>query len=139
MVIFRKWRKYYIFPKTKIEKNIIFSIISDIFRNKLIKQDNGKKDIYCTTWIRDIGFFLTAQNFKLFGNELLKNWKIKNWNIENLFDNMNYPRRNLIYLKQVHTFQSNLIKFENLKCSLPLKRFIVRFLATSNLRICFSN
>ena len=40
---------------------------------------------------------------------------------------MNYPRKNLIYLKQVYTFQSNQIKFENLKSLLPLKRFIVRF------------
>ena len=47
--------------------------------------------------------------------------------------NMNYPR-NLIYLKQVYTFQSNQIKFENPKSSLPLKRFIVRFVATSNSR-----
>ena len=48
--------------------------------------------------------------------------------------NMNYPRKNLIYLKQVYTFQSNQIKFENPKSSLPLKRFIVRFLTTLNLR-----
>ena len=46
--------------------------------------------------------------------------------------NMNYPRKNLIYLKQVYTFQSNQIKFENLKSSLPLKRFIIHFLTTLN-------
>ena len=40
---------------------------------------------------------------------------------------MNYPKNNLIYLKQVYTFQSNQIKFENPKSSLPLKRFIVHF------------
>ena len=39
--------------------------------------------------------------------------------------NMNYHRKNLIYSKQVYTFQSNQIKFENLKSLLPLKRFIV--------------
>ena len=44
--------------------------------------------------------------------------------------NMNYPRKNLIYLKQVYTFQSNQTKFENLKSSLPLKRFLVCFLTT---------
>ena len=38
---------------------------------------------------------------------------------------MNYPKKNLVYLKQVYTFQSNQIKFENLKSSLPLKRSIV--------------
>ena len=32
--------------------------------------------------------------------------------------NMNYPRKNLIYLKQVFTFQSNQIKFKNLKYSI---------------------
>ena len=32
---------------------------------------------------------------------------------------MNYPRKNLIYLKQVYTFQSNRITFENPKSSLP--------------------
>ena len=48
--------------------------------------------------------------------------------------NMNYPRKNLIYLKQVCIFQSNQTKFENLKSSLPLKRFIVRFLTTLNPR-----
>ena len=48
--------------------------------------------------------------------------------------NMNYPRKNLIYLKQAYTFQSNQIKFENPKSSLPLKRFIVRFLTTLNPR-----
>ena len=48
--------------------------------------------------------------------------------------NMNYPRKNLIYLKQVYTFQSNQIKFENLKSSLPLKRFTVHFLTTLNPR-----
>ena len=45
-----------------------------------------------------------------------------------------YPRKNLIYLKQVYTFQSNQIKVKNPKSSLPLKRFIVRFLTTLNLR-----
>ena len=39
--------------------------------------------------------------------------------------NINYPRKNLIYLKQVFTFQCNLIKFKNPKSSLPLKRFTV--------------
>ena len=48
--------------------------------------------------------------------------------------NMNYPRKNLIYLKQVYTFQSNQIKFENPRSSLPLKRFIISFLITLNLR-----
>ena len=47
---------------------------------------------------------------------------------------MNYPRKNLIYLTQVYTFQSNQIKFENPKSSLPLKRFIVHFLTTLNPR-----
>ena len=47
---------------------------------------------------------------------------------------MNYPRKNPIYLKQVYTFQSNQIKFENLKSLLPLKRFIVLLLATLNPR-----
>ena len=32
---------------------------------------------------------------------------------------MNYPRKNLIYLKQVYNFQSNQIKFKNLESSLP--------------------
>ena len=48
--------------------------------------------------------------------------------------NINYPRKNLIYLKQVYTFQSNQTKFENPKSSLPLKRFIVHFLTTLNPR-----
>ena len=39
--------------------------------------------------------------------------------------NMNYPRKNLIYLKQVYTFQSNHTKFHNPKSSLSLKRFIL--------------
>ena len=47
--------------------------------------------------------------------------------------NMNYPGKNLIYLKLVYTFQFNQIKFENPKSSLPLKRFIVHFLTTLNL------
>ena len=38
---------------------------------------------------------------------------------------MNYPKKNLVHLKQVYTFQSNEIKFENPKSSLPLKRSIV--------------
>ena len=37
-------------------------------------------------------------------------------------------------LKAGYTFQSNQIKLENPKSSLPLKRFIVHFLATLNLR-----
>ena len=44
--------------------------------------------------------------------------------------NMNYSRKNVIYLKQVYIFQSNQIKLKNPKSSLPLKRFIVRFLTT---------
>ena len=36
--------------------------------------------------------------------------------------------------KQVYTFQSNQIKFENPKSSLPLKGFIVHFLTTLNPR-----
>ena len=35
-----------------------------------------------------------------------------------------------IYLKQFYTFQSNQIKFETLKSSLPLKRFIILLLTT---------
>ena len=38
--------------------------------------------------------------------------------------NMNYLRKNLIYLKQVYTFQTSQIKFENRKSSIHLKRFI---------------
>ena len=45
---------------------------------------------------------------------------------------MNYPRKNLIYLKQVYTFPSNEIKLENPKSLLRLKRFIVCFLTTLN-------
>ena len=45
---------------------------------------------------------------------------------------MNYPRKNLIYLKWIHTFQSNQIKYKNPKYSLPFKRFIVPFLTTLN-------
>ena len=48
--------------------------------------------------------------------------------------NMNDPRKSLIYLKQVYTFQSNQAKFENPKSSLPLKRFIVHLLTTLNPR-----
>ena len=48
--------------------------------------------------------------------------------------NMNYPRKNLIYLQQVYTFQSNQIKFKNPKSSLSFKRFIVHFLTTLNPR-----
>ena len=48
--------------------------------------------------------------------------------------NMSYPRKNLIYLKQVCTFESNQTKFENPKSLLPLKRFIVCFLTTLNPR-----
>ena len=43
-VIFRIWRKYHIFRKTKIKENMIFSLISDIFCNKSIKQDNDRKE-----------------------------------------------------------------------------------------------
>ena len=46
---------------------------------------------------------------------------------------MNYPRKNLIYLK-LYTFWSNQIKLENLKYLLPLKRFIVFLLTTLNTR-----
>ena len=38
---------------------------------------------------------------------------------------MDYPKKNPIYLKQVDIFQSNQIKFENSKSSLPLKRFMI--------------
>ena len=48
--------------------------------------------------------------------------------------NMSYPRKYLISLKQVYTFQSNQIKLENLKSSLPSKIFIVYFLTTLNPR-----
>ena len=37
-------RKYHIFRKMKINENMIFSIISDIFRKKSIKQDHDKKE-----------------------------------------------------------------------------------------------
>ena len=38
---------------------------------------------------------------------------------------LNRPKRNSVYLREVNTFLSSQIKFENLKSSLPLKRFIV--------------
>ena len=59
---------------------------------------------------------------------------------------MNYPRKNLIYLKQVYTFQSHQRKFENPKSSLSLRRFIVHFLKTEETKsqikahlLCFAN
>ena len=45
---------------------------------------------------------------------------------------MNYHRKNLTYLKQVYTYQSNRINFENPKSSLPLKRSIVALLTILN-------
>ena len=42
-LIFRNWQKYHISRKMKIKENIIFSIISDIFRNKSIEQDLDDK------------------------------------------------------------------------------------------------
>ena len=47
---------------------------------------------------------------------------------------MNYPRKNPIYLKQFYTSLSNQIKFENLKSSLPLKKFSFHLLTSLNLR-----
>ena len=47
---------------------------------------------------------------------------------------MNYPKKNLIYLKQIYTFQTNQVKFKYPKSSLPLKRFIFCFLTTLNPR-----
>ena len=46
--------------------------------------------------------------------------------------NMDYHRKNLTYLKQVYTSQSNHIKFENPKSSLSLKRSIVPLLTILN-------
>ena len=48
--------------------------------------------------------------------------------------NMNYPRKNPVCLKQVYTFQSNKIKFENPKSLQPWKRSIVLLLITLNPR-----
>ena len=42
--------------------------------------------------------------------------------------NSNYPRKNLIYLKQVYTFQSYQIKFENPKSSLHFEKIHCSFL-----------
>ena len=41
---------------------------------------------------------------------------------------MNYPRNNLIYLKQVYTFQSNQIEFEKPKSSLSFEKIHRSFL-----------
>ena len=43
---------------------------------------------------------------------------------------MNYPRKNLIYLKQVYTVQSNQIKFENRKFESQIKAHL-SYLANS--------
>ena len=43
--IFRNFQKYHIFHETKVKENIIFSIISLIFRIRSIEQDNDKKMI----------------------------------------------------------------------------------------------
>ena len=80
-----------------------------ITRNHLTKRHTLKKKSY-VHW-RGIATYLYSQLLKL----LL------------ISRNMNYPSKNLIYLKQVYTFKSNEIKFKNSKSSLPLKRFIVRF------------
>ena len=44
--------------------------------------------------------------------------------------NINYPKKNSIYLKQIYTFQSNQIQFEIPKSLLPLKRFLFLLLTT---------
>ena len=46
-LIFHNWQKYHIFLKTKINENIIFSIIFVIFCNISIEQGNYKK------WLND--------------------------------------------------------------------------------------
>ena len=48
--------------------------------------------------------------------------------------NLNYPKKNLIYVKQVCTSLSNQVKFKNPKSSIPSKRSIVRLPTTLNPR-----
>ena len=78
---------------------------------------------------------LNTQQKKL--SSLTREWNLPIFTAKKLLlisRNRNYPRKNLIYLKQAYTFQSNQTKFENPKSSLTWKRFIVRFSITLNPR-----
>ena len=87
----------------------------------ILQQEIASKIAKCTTknylYLRESAAYLHSQLTKL----LLTS------------HNTNYPRKNPIYLKRVYTL-SNQIKFETLKSSLPLKRFVAFLLTTLNLR-----
>ena len=109
-----------------------------------LSKEFSLSEIFLSTQLTTIDFYIftksiTSYNKKLLQKSLYTQQK-KSSSLTQLTKlllisrNSNYSRKNMINLKQVYTFQSNQIKFENPKSPLPLKRFIVRFLIKLNPR-----
>ena len=122
-------------------KRLLHSAINK--RNKELQHLSKKLSLTenpLSTQLSTTDFCILTKSITLYNKKLLKkllhtqqkkylHWReIATWLYSQLTKlllitpNLNYLRKNLIYLKQVYTFQSNQIKFENPKSSLLLKR-----------------
>ena len=149
--------KFLIFKLPNVSNKDAFSTRKRPLRSAINKpnkelQHLSKELTFLSTQLSTIDFYIltksiTWHNKKFLQKSLYTQQKklsslTRDWNLPiftanktiTISRNMNYPRKNLIYLKRVYTFQSNQIKFEKPKSSLPLKRYIVRFLTALNPR-----
>ena len=130
---------------SSIRKRLLCSTISK--RNKELQHLSKELSLFVnvlSTQLSTIDFYILTKSITSYNKKSLqKSLYTQQKKLSSLTRDCNlpiftaketYPRKNLIYFKQVYTFQSNQKKFENQKSSLPLKRFIVRFLTTLNPR-----
>ena len=122
-----------------IRKRLLCSAMNK--RNKELQHLSKELSLsknFLSTQLSTIDFYILTKSITSYNKKSLqKSLHTQQKKLSSLTRNCSLPTftaKNLIYLKQGYTSQSNQIKFENPKSSPPLKRFIVHFLATLNMR-----
>ena len=151
--------KFLIFKLSNVSNKDDLSICKILLRNAINKRNKQLQHLskelsvsenFLSTQPSSIDFYIFTKSITLYNKKSLqKSLYTLQKKLSSLTRDCNLPiftanetftnltqyqlsRKNLIYLKQVYTFQSNQIKFKNPKSSLSLKRFIVCFLTTLN-------
>ena len=122
-----------------IRKRLLCSAMNK--RNKELQHLSKELSLsknFLSTQLSTIDFYILTKSITSYNKKSLqKSLHTQQKKLSSLTRNCSLPTftaKNLIYLKQGYTSQSNQIKFGNPKSSPPLKRFIVHFLTTLNLR-----
>ena len=146
--------KFLIFKPPIFLINTLYQFVKDSFiapsrraikNSKIFQRNSVYSKIFSSTQLPNIYFYIPTKSIKPYNKKRCKNCYTLNksylhWRgiatylysqlpkLLLISRNMNYPRKHLIYLKQVYSFQSDQIKFENPKPLLLLTKIHRSFL-----------